>query len=177
MVTIEFNPFEDRFSRDLRNDLSEALVKTIESGNSQFLEDQIATFRQHSMAQAYADYLEFRTSRYQKALAQIGKEVTDPIARAVILWDLQLFFEVHEILEHAWYEAEGDYKSILQALIRAAGVYIKLEFRYVEAAQKIASKALPVLEEHRSSLEKFFVVDRLLSSLKNLGQVPPELAP
>ena len=72
--------------------------------------------------------------------------------RGCCLWDLGLHFEVHEILEHAWHRAQGEEKLLLQAMIRAAGVYIKGDYGYFEAAAKLAARALPVLEAHKQRL-------------------------
>ncbi len=176
MDTPEFNPFEDRLSRDLRNDLSEALVKAIETGNRKTLDETIERYNRQQLASSYAQYLENRKSLYEKALVTIDQSVHEPISRAAILWDLGLFFEVHEILEHTWYDAEGDPKMLLQALIRAAGVYIKLEFGFSEAAHNIAKKALPILEQQTEILEQFIKPEVLITALRNLAQNPPKIA-
>ena len=93
----------------------------------------------------------------------------------MILWDLGLLFEVHEVLEHAWYTAEGRMKLTMQALIRAAGVYIKREYGYNEAAARIAAKAIPVLEKNRALLEKYFKPEKLIAALASPDASPPQL--
>ncbi len=90
--------------------------------------------------------LKIGTPATQQALEIIRGGITDPIQQAVVLWNLGLFFEVHEVLEHVWYTAEGKMKATLQALIRAAGVYIKREYGFNDSADRIAAKAIPVLE-------------------------------
>lgn len=175
MDTIEFNPFEDRLSRDIRNDLSEALVACIESGNREILDETSIRYSSQTLDSCYTNYLEKRLSNYELALDRITPTVIDPINRAVILWNLHLFFEVHEILEHVWYDATGDYKKLLQALIRAAGVYIKLEFGYSQAASNIANKAIPVLQDNRQLLEAHIDPNVLISALGDLNQDPPQL--
>jgi hypothetical protein len=99
----------------------------------------------------------------------------DVLWQALVLWDQKLFFEVHEVLEHAWHQAAGDEKKILQAMIRAAGVYIKLEYGYAEAARKMAGRALPVLMQQRVFLTRYFDPTRLISALKDLNAEPPHL--
>ena len=170
-----FNPFEDRLSRDIRNDLSEGLAKAVETGNSEKLTKIIDGYLQQQLPDCYKHYIKDRCVKYEIALKAIEAGVTDPIQQGLILWDLELFFEVHEILEHAWYTAEGDLKQTLQALIRAAGVYIKREFGFLDAASRIASKAIPVLNENRSILENYFDPDKLLSVLANQDHPPPKL--
>ncbi|MDH3329642.1 MAG: DUF309 domain-containing protein, partial [Desulfobulbaceae bacterium] len=95
--------------------------------------------------------------------------------QALVLWDQKLFFEVHEVLEHAWLKAGGEEKLVLQAMIRAAGVYIKLEYGYRESARKIANRALPILEEHKEFLAAYFEPEKLLRCLRDLTLPPPDL--
>ncbi|MFH0782749.1 MAG: DUF309 domain-containing protein [Pseudomonadota bacterium] len=167
-----FNPFIDRLSRDIRNELSEGLAAAVETGKGELLAETVAKYRRQPLADYYRTYLEDRYSRYEKALAVISQGVTDPIHRGLILWDLGLFFEVHEVLEHAWYTAaEGAMKATLQALIRAAGVYIKREYGFYDSAGRIAEKAVPVLEANRELLAKYFSPDRLISVLA-VAEIP-----
>jgi hypothetical protein len=171
-----FNPFEDRQSRDLRNSLSAGFAEAVETGNSDKLTGIVASYRQQRLAKYYLDYLENRYSRYLQALEAIQGKISDPIQQAIVLWNLELFFEVHEVLEHAWYSATGDMKAILQALIRAAGVYIKREYGFNESAARIAAKAIPVLEANGHILEQYFKVKNLIFALKNLDDLPPTLS-
>jgi uncharacterized protein len=170
-----FNPFEDRLSRDIRNELSEGLAIAVETGNADPLNVTIEKFRQQSLAEHYRTYLEERFSRYEKALAIISTIITDPIHRGLILWDLGLFFEVHEVLEHAWYTAEGAMKLTLQALVRSAGVYIKREYGFYDSAVRIAEKAVPVLAGNRELLAGYFDPDKLIKALQDPNSMPPIL--
>jgi hypothetical protein len=170
-----FNPFLDRLSRDLRNDLSEGLAKAILSGSTEKLAGTVTHYRGLQLAECYRTYLEDRYARYEKALPAIRTGITDPIHRGLILWDLGLFFEVHEVLEHAWYTAEGAMKLTLQALIRAAGVYIKREYGFHDSAARIADKALPVLEANRTLLATYCDPEKLIRALQNPESVPPTL--
>ena len=177
MKTQLFNPFEDRLSRDIRNDLSEGLAEAVETCSSDKLTQIVENFRlQPLAADYYRDYLEDRYARYEQALKVISVDMTDPIRQALVLWDLGLFFEVHEVLEHAWYSSEGNMKLTLQALIRAAGVYIKLEYGFNDSAKRIAAKAIPVLEANQDILEVYFKTEKLTSALKNLEALPPILS-
>lgn len=171
-----FNPFEDRLSRNIRNDLSEGLAESVETGNSDKLIQIVESYRQQLLADHYRDYLEDRYSRYEQALKLIRDGITDPIQQGLILWNLGLFFEVHEVLEHVWYSAEGNMKMTLQALIRAAGVYIKREYGFNDSANKIAAKTIPVLEANQDILEAYFKTEKLVSALKNPEALPPKLS-
>lgn len=185
MTDTLFNPFEDRLSRDIRNNLSEGLAEAVETGSTEKLVQTVAYYRQQHLADYYHAYLEDRYARYTQALEKIqGNDISDiihgpihdPIQQGVILWNLGLFFEVHEVLEHAWYSAEGDMKVTLQALIRAAGVYIKQEYGFNDAAERIAAKAIPVLRENGNILDNYFETEKLISALKNPTDAPPLLA-
>ena len=84
---------------------------------------------------------------------------------------------MHEILEQEWRNAEGDEKVIVQAMIRAAGVYIKLEYGYREAAAKMAARSLPVLERHHEFLARYFDPVLFTERLRDLRLPPPRLLP
>lgn len=175
MTDQSFNPFEDRLSRDIRNNLSEGLAEAVETGDSSKLTQIVANFREQPLADYYRDYLENRYACYQKALEIIQGGITDPIQQSLVLWNLGLFFEVHEVLEHVWYTAEGNMRETLQALIRAAGVFIKREYGFNDSANRIAAKAIPVLEANRDILEIYFKTDTLTGALKNPQSIPPIL--
>lgn len=171
-----FDPFTDRLSRDLRNELSTGLAEALRTGESGGLIGIVSSYRERALADCYRNYLEDRYARYTKALsAIIGGGITDPIRRSLILWDLGLFFEVHEVLEHAWYSAKGAMKLTLQALIRAAGVYIKREYGYTDSARRIGEKAVPVLMENRALLAAYFDPDKLINALRDQNSQPPTL--
>lgn len=176
MTDQHFNPFEDRQSRDIRNNLSEGLAEAVETGSSDKLIKIVGNYRQERLADYYRDYLEDRYARYIKAIKVIQGGITDPIHQGVVLWNLGLFFEVHEVLEHVWYSADGNMKATLQALIRAAGVYIKREYGFNDSANRIAAKAIPVLEANRDILEAYFKTETLISALKNPEALPPILS-
>ena len=166
----------DRLSRDIRNDLSESLVDVLK-GNSLAPAQEVATqFRSRELESCYLDYIDMRLRKYEQALGVISaSENIDPLWQGFVLWDLGLFFEVHEILEHAWLRAAGDEKLLLQAMIRAAGVYIKLEHGYEAAAAKISAKAVPVLEENRDRLAAYINPESLLIALRQVSKQPPVL--
>lgn len=172
---VSFNPFEDRLSRDIRNTLSSGFAEAIETEKSEYLFSLLKKFQVKKLPGYCTDYIEDRTLRYKQALKTLSTCDKDPIHRSLILWDLELFFEVHEVLEHAWYTAEGSMKETLQALIRAAGVYIKLEYGYISQAEKIAEKSRAALLKNRSLLQHYFELEKLISALTRLQENPPKL--
>ena len=175
MDTIRFNPFEDRLSRDIRNDLSETVIDVLNTRSTRRAEEVADYYRRKNLAPPYSEYIDERLKHYRLALESL-REDSSLLEQAAGLWDLGLFFEVHEILEPAWMEAAGNEKRLLQALIRAAGVYINLELGYEQRAQKISAKTLPVLKELKQELTGYIDGETLVAALEKLSPVPPRLS-
>ena len=175
MTLQKFNPFEDRLSRDIRNDLSETIIEVLGSGSIEAAERTASAYRLKNPERIYSDYIDQRIDRYRQALALLPRNA-ELMSQAAVLWDLQLFFEVHEILEPAWIAADGNEKRLLQGLIRAAGVYINLELGYIQRAAKIAHKAVPVLKELRGKVSSHIDIDCLILALERLSRQPPKIS-
>jgi hypothetical protein len=171
-----FDPFRDRLSRDIRNDLSAAFARSLAGGGPEGVEAACAGLLRRDLGTSYRKYVEDRRERFRQAVTAIRECPDDPIRHGLILWDLRLFFEMHEVLEHAWMHAEGGRKRLLQSLIRAAGVYEKLAYGYAAEARKMALKACAVLEKDRTALLTYCDPDPLIVALKALNPVPPVLA-
>ena len=171
-----FDPFQDRLSRDLRNELSAALAQGLAEDDPAPVRQVADRYLAMGLPSCYNAYLLDRLERYGQALESIRRNgYDDALHRGMVLWDLGLFFEVHEVLEEAWHKATGGEKKILQALIRAAGVYIKLEYGYKEAAAKMAARAVEVLEKERQAVPAGINLALLLQKLKALDPLPPRL--
>ncbi|MFA7383331.1 MAG: DUF309 domain-containing protein [Desulfurivibrionaceae bacterium] len=170
-----FEPFQDRLSRDIRNELAAALPLALAQNDLAPTLKVAERYRQQGLTAPYAAYIEARLAGYAKALAIIARTGAEgALAKALVLWDLGLFFEVHEILEQAWRGARGAEKELLQAMIRAAGFYIKGEYGYFEAGAKMAGRAVAALGKNRQGCAGFDL-DALLESLRNLDPIPPKL--
>ena len=177
MTTPRFEPFQDRLSRDIRNELSAALPQALAQNDLAPVRAVAERYLQQDLAAPYVAYIEARLAGYAKAIEIIVRaDAKDALARALVFWDMGLFFEVHEILEQAWHGARGAEKEILQAMIRAAGFYIKGEYGYFEAGAKMANRAVAALEKNRQACTGF-ALDTLLESLRNLDPIPPKLLP
>ncbi len=170
-----FNPFRDRWSRDIRNDLSRCFGQSLADGRLSLVEELSASLLKRDLHRCYREYVESRLELYGRAFDRIQESGNDPIIQGLILWDLRLFFEMHEVLEHAWHHSEGDRKMLLQSMIRAAGVYIKLEHGYYRQAAKLAEKACAVLERNSSALRNYFTPEELIAALRSLNPTPPIL--
>jgi hypothetical protein len=174
----DFDPFRNHLCRDVRNQLSSSLLKTIHARNISPSHLVAETFLASGVEQSIQDYIAQRLERYQAIIDQI---VTADIAEeetfaiALLLWDQELFFEVHEWLEEKWLKSQGTEKSILQALIRAAGSYLLLEHNRMSGARKTAAKAVESLTLYSKDIPSFMHVSLLISKLKALTPVPPKL--
>ena len=171
-MTDIFQPFTDRLSRDIRNELSSACAACLRQGEIGPAQRTAEPYLAAGLAECYIAYINDRLHRYRQAVAMAAGGSTDPIHQALILWNLGLFFEVHEILEEAWLRSEGREKLVLQALIRAAGYAIKSEHGYLEQAKSMAAKALPVLEANQDLLTPYCRLEPLLAALRDSTPLP-----
>ncbi len=174
MTETIFQPFSDRLSRDIRNDLSRSFAAAIQQETMEPAYQTADKYLASNLSPLYTQYIKSRLTSYSTCLKKIVGGEKDPLWQSLVLWDEQLFFEVHEILEHAWMQVRGKEKLFLQAMIRAAGVYIKIDAGYKDPAGKMAAKAIPILEENRKRLSQYTNPDRLISALRSLA-VPPQL--
>jgi len=175
----QFDPFSgDRLCRDIRNDLSESLMLSLESKSlapslsvaDRYLEMNVKNFMRR--------YINDRISCYRCVINQLNAiEIAahEAYVIALLLWDQGLFFEVHEWLESKWYTAHGAQKKIFQALIRAAGTYVHLAYGRDTGAQKMSLKAIETLSIYKKEIPDFLHIELLLKHLKNLSLPPPHL--
>ena len=170
-----FQPFTDRLSRDIRNDLSESFIDVLEQNSINPAVNIAQSYFQKDLAPCYRDYIEKRLASYRRVLERRNLNNQDPLYIGLLLWDEELFFEVHEILEHAWLQESGEEKLFLQAMIRTAGVYIKVDAEQKDAASRIAQKALPVIKKNRKRLDEYTDADLLIKGLANITVPAPKL--
>ena len=172
----QFDPFEDRLCRDIRNELSTSFMQTLAQLSMKPVEETAEKYLARDLGPVYRNYIKERLASYSRAVDFILKrKIADPFARAIVLWDCELFFEVHELLEEEWLAASGEEKLVLQAMIRAAGVYVQLGHGNVKGARKMAAKAVEVLTEHREAVPVGFDLDLLLEKLRKGDPLPPKL--
>ncbi len=171
-----FDPFTDRLSRDIRNSLSLGLAEALERNDSEIFRGVIERWRTLASPAACRDYLERRLARYEALWQQIRKDqLSDPLARVVMAWNLCLYFECHELLEALWHHSRGSRSRALQALIQAAGVYIHLAAGHDSAARKLARKAREGLIRHGRTLGEVGNLDLLLERLARVDAAPCRL--
>ncbi len=178
MIEIErFDPFNNRLCRNVRNALSESFKKVLEQNKMQPARRVSGFFLNDPLPACVTAYIDQRLAAYEQVLADVRKhQLDDPLGIAVAIWDRRLFFETHEYLEQRWMTAQGDEKKLLQAIIRAAGAYVHLEQGNLIGAQRIAAKAVAVLEVHQDRLTPYADPQLLLAKLRSLDPMPPTLA-
>jgi len=176
MIKNNFDPYRDRQARLIRNGLSTAFVRSLKDRNpAAFATTGELLLGQEISADKKA-YILDRLARYRACITIIEQQGMQTILeQSFVLWDAELFFEVHEILEGLWLTAQGREKAALQGLIRAAGVYILLAGGNRQGAEKMAAKAVQALEENGAALAYFPSSQQLLTSLGNLEPIPPKL--
>ena len=168
----KFDPFSVRLARDIRNSLSKAFLKSLALHDPLILQRVADGFLGQQLTPPYQDYIEDRLARYAEARATIIKHNIDGIVeQSQILWELQLYYEMHEILEGIWLESAGARRKALQGLIRVAGMKIHAERGNTKAVVSMAHKALTDLQENRSSLSDFQELDNLLEEAGKMATV------
>jgi hypothetical protein len=127
-------------------------------------------------ADIYLTYIQNRLLRYDRVNEQIrANHIDDAILQLLPIWNNELFFEAHDHLERIWSRAVGEKREALKGLIKAAGVYIHLEYKRKKAVASLAAKSLDIIRRHSEALTFITNLDVLKEKLKNLDPVPPRL--
>lgn len=172
----DFDPFNDRLSRDIRNTLSEAFVDAL--ARRQPLEYQAAAKKwlTEKLAAGYVNYIKDRLHRYDIVLEKIIVfRLNDARLQSLVLWNNGLFFEFHDHLERIWQKTDGDEHQALKGLIKAAGVYIHMEHNHQQAVDSLSTKSFNLMRRYSHCLTFITNLDVLLLSIKNLNPVSPKL--
>jgi hypothetical protein len=171
-----FDPFNNRLARDIRNTLSEAFVSALIKLDESEYRNTARKWFAGNLDDVYADYIQDRLGRYTQVFDNIkAKRINDAKIQALVIWNQGLFFEVHEHLERLWQQTSGDESQALQGLIQAAGVYIHLQFKHRQAAERLAIKASTRIQKFADCLPYIENLNLLLDKLQKLDGVPPLL--
>ena len=172
----EFDPFNNRLSRDIRNTLSEAFMAALARMEPSAYRDEAEGWLARKPPASLAVYIQDRLRRYDRVLEEIKDgALTEPLLQSLVLWNHGLFFEFHDHLEGIWTSAAGDTRQALKGLIKAAGVYIHHEFDHRQAAANLAAKSYSLIRQYSHSLEFIENLHALLQALKDLDANPPRL--
>ena len=77
-----------------------------------------------------------------------GSDLDIVLCKGVILFNQHLFFEVHEVLEPQWMQAQGEVKSFLQGLIQIAVAFYHLGRGNIDGAQSLLHEGLLKISPH-----------------------------
>jgi predicted metal-dependent hydrolase len=177
-ITLRFDPFTDRLSRDIRNCLSTEFVRSLNLKRPELYRNAGHELLKKNLASIYRDYIHRRLQRYDSVFEQIEKHQTriiDSVLTAIVIWNYRLFFEVHEQLEGIWHQSRGEQRQALGGLIKAAGAYIHMEQGHQQAASRLASKSYELLTRHRDFFSTIGNLNDLLDKLKAVDPDPPRL--
>ena len=177
MEPYHFDPFRQRLARDIRNSLSRSFINALIEKEASLFQRCGAYYLQQNMPPVYARYITTRLARYEKAYAIIQqRSPMEVLQQAAIFWDLGLYFEMHELLEPVWKNAEGGRRRALQGLIRAAGMKIHAEANNMKAAVSIGTKAMADLMQYGGELAGLVKLEIILAEIRHTirtSETPP----
>jgi len=113
----------------------------------------------------------------------------DPVGRAVVqaaaLWDEELFFEVHEVLEAVWQHQTGPSRQALQGLIQVAVAYHHLAHGNPRGARTLLREGRARLAASPPGTLPWLDVEQLLTATapweaalaRDAGAEPPQGRP
>lgn len=176
--TTAFDPFADRCARDLRNSLARALAKALASGRPDGYLQLARRWRAGGLSTGCLRYLEERLGRYEQAMAAC-EALPDRslLVTARVLWNLGLFFEVHEVVEESWHTAIGGRREALKGLVQAAGVFVHREAGRNAPAARLAARASQRLARWGRYLPEIGNLEELLTVLAAYPAAPCRLQP
>ena len=176
MFPDDFDPFNDRLSRDIRNTLSETFVDALARRKPSEYRAIAEKWLTEKLAAGYVNYIQDRLHRYDLVLEKIlASRLDDALLQSLVLWNYGLFFEFHDHLERIWQQATGDEHEALKGLIKAAGVYIHMEHNRQEAVKSLSIKSLNLLRRYSYRLTFITNLDVLIKRLENSDPVSPKL--
>ena len=172
----DFDPFNDRLSRDIRNALSEAFVDSLAEMAPSGYQTVAARWLAGKPAAGYIKYIRDRLHRYDRVLEQTTvTRLTDALLQSLVIWNNGLFFEFHDHLERIWQKTTGDEHQAIKGLIKAAGVYIHMEHNHEKAVESLSTKSFNLMRRYSHCLTFITNLDILTESIKNLNAVSPKL--
>lgn len=167
---MEFNPFESRLCRDIRNSLGSAFVLSLKTGDPGPLLSAADGWLNDRLPKPARDYIEHRKDCLGKVFEQMrlfSLSPQDDVPVSILLWNLQLFFEFHEWMEIKWNNAQGENKKALQILILLSVAHEHQSYGRQGPAKKAAQKALLLLPEFGGDLLPGFDKDRVAEALNS----------
>ncbi len=176
---MKFDPFENRACRDIRNHLGHCMIQSITDKESLRFDYEAGGCLSNAPQEHIEAYITHRRQALKNVLARmevLRVDSRDYFGIAMILWNLELFFEFHEWLEQKWLTASGDKRKALQALILSAVVYEQLTYGRTGPAKKTALRVILLLNQYGHLISDWLDTGLLINSLEALGPVPPKFS-
>jgi len=176
---MKFDPFENRLCRDVRNHLGHCLIQGITNRETTRFDHEANAYLSNETQDHIKAYTTHRSQGLKKVLARMEMLKVGPrdyLCIAMILWNLELFFEFHEWLEQKWLTASGDNRKAIQALILSAVVYEQLTYGRTGPAKKTALKVISLLNQYGHLISDRLDIDLLITPLSVLDPVPPKFS-
>ena len=171
-----FDPYNDRLARDIRNSLSSALAEELTGKADGILSAVVDSWIEMVLALIYQTYIKERVALYRQAISKIRAcQIVDPRYQAIYLWNMGLYFEMHELLETVWLKAIEPERSALKGWIQAAGVYEHFQRGKVDAARNLGRRAERYLRKGRSFLSFISNLDQLIEAVADPSDVAPQI--
>jgi hypothetical protein len=170
------NPFHSRLARDIRNSLSRAFVHSLEMKARRFFRNAAAELLSGDLRPIHRRYIKDRLERYERAFTTIqDNSFEDELMQAIVIWNEELFFEVHERLETIWQKTSGEERQAFKGIIKAAAAYVHLEQGNRRAARSLADKATRLLVHYGADVSDRLDSRDLVKKLEILDSAPPKL--
>lgn len=164
----KFDPFNNRLARDIRNGLSKSFLGALAEKDVSLYKRRAAEYLKQDLEQVYQMYVETRLDKFDEVFDAIEHgRIDDKLQQAEILWEQELYFEMHELLENIWSSAEGNERKALQGFIRAAGMKIHAENGNMKAAATMGRKAQADLQLYGRALIRFNKLESILAEITN----------
>ena len=164
---MHFDPLNIRLARDIRNSLSKSFLRALVEKDVTVFQNCATHYLQQNLEPDFEKYVRVRLAKYEDTFALIQQQkLKEGMQQAEILWEAELYFEMHELLELDWKRAEGNRRLALQGLIRAAGMKIHAEINNMKAAASMGAKAQAALLQYKDELVDFTKVDAVLAAIK-----------
>lgn len=168
-----FDPFADRLARDIRNELSTAFVRGLDTGRNGLYRAVAERYLAKNLPSAHRAYVLDRLDRYGGVLAALARHsLSDPFEQSVLLWNHGLFFEVHERLETIWQNVSDKTRKAIKGVIQAIAAYLHWQCGHEEVALRLGQKAGELLRLYGEALPGSFNPAPIIAWLRQ-----PELGP
>ena len=170
-----FDPFADRLARDIRNELSTAFVRGLDTGQNGLYLAVAERYLAKNLPPAHRAYVLDRLDRFGEVMAALAQRpLSDPFEQSVLLWDHGLLFEVHERLETTWQSVSDKTRKAIKGVIQAIAAYLHWQCGHEEIALRLEQKAADLLRLHGDSLPASFNSGPIIAWLRQpkLGPLP-----